>query len=348
MPGVFRARTVTTPSGTFGQIRIFTFSVNDPDAFVQELVRLIELLPQNGLIVDVRGNGGGHIFASEFALQTLTPRRVRPEPVQFINTPLNLTIARKHKDDPVGIDLGPWFLSMEQATETGSVFSAAFPITPEDQANAIGQRYHGPVVLVTDARCYSATDIFAAGFQDHTIGRIIGVDDNTGAGGANVWTHGLLKQLLEVPEPEATTPYRALPKQAGMRVSIRRTLRVGPQSGTPVEDLGVIPDVRHKMTKDDVLNGNVDLLARAGQELSAMPVRKLRVTATQSGANLTVQLQVSNLDRADIYVDGRPRGSMNISSASASLAVPGVPGASTVRVEGYSGGLLVAARTVAV
>jgi hypothetical protein len=39
---------------------------------------------------------------------------------------------------------------------------------------------------------------------------------------------------------------------------------------------------------------------------------------------------------------------MNISSASASLAVPGVPGASTVRVEGYSGGLLVAARTVAV
>jgi hypothetical protein len=102
------------------------------------------------------------------------------------------------------------------------------------------------------------------------------------------------------------------------------------------------------MTKDDVLNGNVDLLARAGQELSAMPVRKLRVTATQSGANLTVQLQVSNLDRADIYVDGRPRGSMNISSASASFAVTGVPGASTVRVEGYSVGVLVAARTVAV
>ena len=56
-------------------------------------------------------------------------------------------------------------------------------------------------MLVTDARCYSATDIFAAGFADHRIGPILGVDDNTGAGGANVWTQGLLKQLLEVPAP---------------------------------------------------------------------------------------------------------------------------------------------------
>ena len=38
-----------------------------------------------------------------------------------------------------------------------------------------------------------------------------------------------------------------------MRVSIRRTLRVGVEGGTPVEDLGVTPDVRHRMTRDDVL-----------------------------------------------------------------------------------------------
>ena len=61
----------------------------------------------------------------------------------------------------------------------GATFSLAFPITPEDDANAIGQIYTGPVVLVTDARCYSATDIFAAGFQDHSIGTVLGVDDNT-------------------------------------------------------------------------------------------------------------------------------------------------------------------------
>ena len=80
MPGVFRARSVTTSSGTFGHVRIFTFSVEDPAAFVNEFIRLITLLPQEGLILDVRGNGGGHIFASEFTLQTLTPRRITPSP----------------------------------------------------------------------------------------------------------------------------------------------------------------------------------------------------------------------------------------------------------------------------
>jgi len=349
MPGVFRARTVTTPSGTFGQVRVFTFNVDDPDAFVAEFIRLIELLPQNGLIVDVRGNGGGHIYASEFALQTLTPRRITPEPVQFINTPLNLKLCRRHKDNPVGIDLGPWFPSMDQATETGSTFSQALPITPEDGANAIGQRYHGPVLLITDARCYSATDIFSAGFQDHGIGPILGVDDNTGAGGANVWTHSLLKQLLELPTPDAASPYKTLPKNAGMRVSIRRTLRVGALSGTPVEDLGVLPDVRHKLTRADVLNGNVDLLNRAGQMLAGMPVRGLQVTATPGpGGSLTIQLNVANLQRADVYVDGRPRGSVDIAADAASLTLAGVPGASSVRVEGFAAGQLVAARTIAV
>src|SRR5690349_2764081 len=154
MPLVFRARSVVTASGTFGHLRIFTFSVQDPAAFVAEFVRLVELLPAGGLILDVRGNGGGNIFASEFTLQTMTPRRIVPEPVQFTCTPLNLEICRRHKDNPTHqIDLGSWFPSMDQAVETGAVYSSAFPITPVDGANAIGQRYFGPVVLVTDARC---------------------------------------------------------------------------------------------------------------------------------------------------------------------------------------------------
>ena len=121
--------------------------------------------------------------------------------MQFINTPLNLKIAKKHRANPVGIDLGSWFPSMDQALQTGAAFSGAFPITPVDGANALGQEYAGPVILITDALCYSATDIFAAGFKDHKIGPVLGVDDNTGAGGANVWTHALLKQLLDVPSP---------------------------------------------------------------------------------------------------------------------------------------------------
>jgi C-terminal processing protease CtpA/Prc len=345
MPMVFRARSVVTASGTFGHLRIFTFSVNDPDAFVREFVRLVELLPQEGLILDVRGNGGGHIFASEFTLQTLTPRPITPEPVQFICTPLNLALCRRHATNPTNqIDLGPWFPSMQQAVLTGSIYSSAFPITPPGGANALGQRYHGPVVLVTDARCYSATDIFAAGFQDHRIGPVLGVDGNTGAGGANVWTHGLLKALMEIPEPDPDTPYVPLPNGADMRVSIRRTLRVNDLAGTPVEDLGVVPDHRHELTRRDVLEGNPDLLDTAGALLAALPRRALRLTPSLAGGTLTVQVGTAGIERLDVYVDGRPRASADVPDGDTVLTVTGVPGAARVRVDGYAAGELVASR----
>ncbi len=349
MPGVFRAREVTTASGTFGHLRIFTFSVQDPIAFRDEFVRLAAALPQNGLIVDVRGNGGGHLHASEFTLQTLTPRRVEPEPVQFLATALNLALVRRHKDAAAGIDLGPWFASLDQATETGAAFSAARPITPLEGANQVGQTYHGPAVLVTDARCYSATDFFAAGWADHGIGPILGVDACTGAGGANVWTLQLLQQLMA---GDPASPYRSLPQGANMRVAIRRGLRVGALAGTPVEDLGVVPDQVHPLTRDDVLSGNKDLLDEAGEILAAMPVRRLDVAATLAGTTLTAQLTTVGLDRVDVYLAGRPVASPTVPAGptpgSTTVTVADASSGQQLRLEGFSAGELVAARRVTV
>lgn len=346
MSGVFSPRSVTTPSGEFAYIRIFTFSVNDPEAFIDEFIRLTELLPQNGLIVDVRKNGGGHIHASEGLLQVLTPVEITPEPTQFINTPLNGRICGRHKTNPTGqIDLGPWVDSIRKSVETGAIYSRAFPITSRDLANKKGQKYHGPVVLITDARCYSATDIFAAGFKDHQIGHILGVDTNTGAGGANVWTHGLLQALLKVPAPaDSDTPYKNLPNGAGMRVAIRRTLRVGEQSGTPVEDLGITPDSRHALTKDDLLNKNKDLINAAGNILKNMPLRLLKVTTSQAGSTLTIQGTTAGISRLDIYIDGRPMESRDINDGTHSINLDLPAGATQLGIKGYEDNIYVAAR----
>ena len=167
MPGVFAAREVTTSRGRFGYIRIWTFNVTDANAFVAEFVRLAELLPQNGLIIDVRDNGGGLIYAGEQLLQVLTPRAIEPERLQFINSPLTLRLCELNAPSTTvpGIDLSPWLPSMRRAVETGATFSASLPITDSGACNSIGQRYHGPVVLITSARCYSTTDIFSAGFR---------------------------------------------------------------------------------------------------------------------------------------------------------------------------------------
>lgn len=345
------ARVLETAHGRFGYIRIWTFAPVDPDedfdaflnGFIGEFGRLLEVLPPEGLILDVRGNGGGIITAGEGILQMLTPRRIEPERLQFTNTPLNLDMCRRWGPGS-GLDLSPWVTSLEQAVQTGAVYSQAFPITGDAEANAIGQRYHGPVVLITDARCYSTTDIFAAGFQDHEIGPVLGVDLNTGAGGANVWTHDLLSFLLDPQGPGQTTPYRPLPQGLRMRVAIRRNLRVGAMAGTPLEDLGVMPDEHHPPTRNDLLNGNADLFDRAGALLAGQAVRQLRAEVTnRAAAEVSLRITARGLTRLDVYADDRPVGSLDVSDGTTDIAVAAAnPG--ELLLEGFAGPELVAIR----
>ncbi|WP_394551733.1 S41 family peptidase [Agromyces sp. MMS24-JH15] len=330
-----KARTVTTTHGTFGHLRIFTFHMEDDgiDAFVNEVARLLGVLPPDGLILDVRGNGGGFVIASEFLLQFFTPRRIQPEPMQFINNRYTADLCAAVED------YRAWKDSIDESITTGAPFSSALPLYPEEVVNSVGQLYHGPVVLITDALCYSATDIFAAGFQDHEIGRVLGVDDNTGAGGANVLTHEALR------EDWTGGPLRALPAGAAFRVSLRRCLRVGARFGQPVEDLGVVPDEVHPITRRDVLQDNVDLMERAGAILAEGTVRVLDAELDGQGAGVTgLDLRTSAIDSVDVYVDGRPVATAVTQDGTTRIEFAAPAGGATLRVEGFASGVLVAAR----
>lgn len=352
MPEVFTAQEVTTSHGRFGHIRIWTFDVPDAEEFVEEFVRLAELLPQNGLVIDVRDNPGGLIYAGEQLLQVLTPRAIEPERLQFINNPLTLKMCEFNSPSKTvaGLDLSQWLPSMQRALETGSTFSASFPITTPEACNAIGQRYFGPVVLIISARSYSATDIFAAGFQDHEIGRILGVDGHTGAGGANVWEQDLLGRLLATSASSGQVPVpqiRALPKGASMRVAIRRSLRVGPQAGTELEDLGVVPDERHRMTRADILNKNVDLMEHAGALLASMPVIEMTVkVAPGVGDTLKIQVDTRNVDRLDFYLDDHPQSTSVIGEGNSVAVELTRKAAKVLQLKGFRRDKLVAARQI--
>ena len=67
-------------------------------------------------------------------------------------------------------------------------------LQPRAKKNLIGC-YKGDIVLVVNALCYSAADIFAASFQDHELGKVLGVHGHTGAGGATVMGHLELKDV---------------------------------------------------------------------------------------------------------------------------------------------------------
>jgi hypothetical protein len=307
LPTRLRAREVPTTAGSFGYIRIFNFEAPDTDEFVHEFIRLMELMPQNGLIIDVRNNGGGIIDNGQRLLQLFTPREIEPELFEFICTPLNLQVCRTGaKSD----DLAQWEDSIAQAVMTGATYSLGFPLTSKQACNDIGQRYYGPVVLIIDALCYSTTDMFIAGFRDHEIGKILGVNNNTGAGGANVWDHDDLLSLLG---RRADSPFKQLPGNAGMRVAIRRSIRRGASAGTPLEELGVVPDKLHRMTRDDLMSHNVNLINQAGTMLARKRVIKLNVEIeARAGRKAIIGVKSENISRLDLYINERPHKSLNV------------------------------------
>jgi hypothetical protein len=294
-------------------------------------------LPKKGLIIDVRGNGGGWIEFGERLLQFLTPREITPEPYQLIASPLTLEMTLSTSDP----ELKPWNSSLLESVTTGSIFSRGLPLTNIDDANDIGQIYHGPVILVTDALCYSTTDLFAAGFQDHQIGPVLGVDTNTGAGGANVVNYSDIQQIV------VGTKYKLedLPSGSDMRVSLRRNVRVGEHAGTPIEDLGIAPDIMYGLTRRDLLERNVDLYKKASEILAGMPVRQLDAVLTSKAGSLEINLITLGISRIDIYVDDRPVLSQDVTDGTSKLILDKLgTSAKLVKIIGLKGNEIVAAR----
>lgn len=248
-------RTLRFRGRSYGYLRIFSFNVSGARPFAEQIARIAAQAPAGGLIVDIRGNPGGHIPAAESALQVLHESPVVPVSFSLSTTRAALTLARSNPG------FRPWTNSIRAALETGEVYSQGFPLTDPEAITAGLPRHSGPKVLITDALSYSAADIFAAGFQDNGLGPVLGTAGRTGAGGANVWTHELLRVWL----PELLGE---LPRGAGFRVALRRATRARGNVDVPLEDLGVQADELHRLTERDVTGHNKDLLAAAAALLA--------------------------------------------------------------------------------
>jgi hypothetical protein len=342
-----RARIVRAEDGhEFGHLRIFSFHVEDLKAdgdvvddiigFLDEAARLLELMPKDGLIVDVRDNGGGFVVAAEYLLQMLTPNRIAPGLAQFVCTPTTAAFTEA-LDEMI-----PWRVSIADSVLTGAQYSSGIPLDSPEFINTAGQLYHGPVVLVTDALCYSATDTFAAGFQDNRVGPVLGVDTATGAGGAEVRTHSAI--LRDWPDG----PLRPLPGGADFRLSIRRTLRVGEREGQIVEDFGVMPDHVHRLTRRDLLEDNPDLMAAAIALLREGRARTLDVDdVAVDGSRLTLTVTTKALTGIDVYADDRPVAIAAVADGTTTHSFT-LPQAAEVlvRLLGFDGAKLSAARNL--
>ena len=330
LQGILRAAEVAGPGGPYGYLRIFTFDVPRTKAFLKEVARLLALLPQRGLIVDIRDNPGGVVVAAEMALQFFTPRAIEPVRFSMLATDFTRQFSRLEAQR---VEYEPWSDSLAAAVRNGELYSRALPITDPRKCNFVGQVYGGPVVLVADATTYSSGDLFSAGFVDNAIGPFVCVGRSTGAGGACVWDYAELSAAVagsSIALPE-------LPDGAGISFSLMRATRAGRSAGSQIEDVGVPAEPAHAvaMTRADLLEANRDLLAWCIGVLRKQPVTQLDCAIDP--ARRTLKLTTRNLDQIDISLDGRALAS-RAASPQSSVRLPA--GTRTIEVLGLRKGEL--------
>lgn len=322
LPDPQRLRPASNPNARFGYLRIKKFSLGNTlgDALVDEFRRILEqvMVPMapDGLILDIRGNPGGDIQVAESLLQMISPQAIEPANFHLANTATvrdflkglqnpdfsKLDAAAILKVIEVRKDLHDWIADGDKF-DPSSPLSPGHPLTDPAQANAIGRLYHGKCALLVDALSYSAADIFAAGFQDHEIGPVIGTDATTGGGGANVWSHSdLANHLVAIPNIPDPKP---LPREAGLSLAIRRATRVKKHAGQPIEDFGVKADVFFAAgCAEELLAGSQSVIQFACDYLLKPKDPQVRIKSFQRlEDHWEIEVEDSNLDFVQAYVD---------------------------------------------
>jgi hypothetical protein len=340
------------PDKRFGYIAVRGFSsagsADVAEDLPNEFARILKLLQPNapdGLLVDIRSNPGGDIVAAESMLQMLTPKPITPANFHLANTDATQKVLKIVASDASSYpELQAWAGRAENIPlPHGSPLIPGKPLTLA--ANAVGQVYQGPVVLLVDALTYSAADIFAGGFSDNGVGKVISPDPATGGGGASVWPHSDIVARL----PAGALNLETLPNGTAMSLAIMRSSRVGPNLGKPIEDIGVHPDVVHPRTLRDLVAPASDgLIRRACELLADMPVHRIEILdAQQMPAAMAVKLNVINLDRLEFTLDqdDAPILKANAAELAGPVMVPFHPGGfvpGQIVVRGFSGDELAA------
>jgi C-terminal processing protease CtpA/Prc len=254
-----------TPQGLFGMLRLDSFTPMNEVTATEIISGLLqnELASTQGLIIDLRGNGGGYLSYGEKMLQLFTPKPIQTTRFSMLATEANLDFLKVTQIAPDYVD------PMTKALSTHEEFTSPIALTSIADANSTGQAYTKPVIVLVDSSCYSTCDMFTAGMQDNGIAKVISTDVSTGGGGANVMVYSEFAKVYEdTKDKSAPNPFLDLPGGQDMRVAWRQASRVGLNAGKLLENTGVIADQTIKTTVADLVMRDSVILANLTNQLA--------------------------------------------------------------------------------
>jgi hypothetical protein len=233
---------------------------SDTDFIASLNKRMIEFKDTRGLIIDVRGNGGG----SQHAIQTLLPWFMKPgAPLKVINVAAYRLPVVPPKKNPAGYlglyGRGLFPLSSDVWSYSEALKLKAFQKTwaPKwkidpakfsdwhymaltHESNPAAGYYDKPVVVLMDAGCFSATDNFLGAFKGHPNVTLMGTASGGGSG-RMAWY---------------TLPH------SGTQLTLCQMVSFS-ADGQTYDGNGVLPDVVMEAKLDDQIDGRGDSVLEA-------------------------------------------------------------------------------------
>ena len=244
-------------------IRLYALASGDRTKFVNEVIAPIEARRAefDGVIIDVRSCRGGSIRIADQLTARCAGRPIERIKGQFRNTRLNEAYCRRRANK---IKMyRAWADSIRTRAAEGLLYSAALPFAEEahlDPPPSAAGNGDIPKLMIIDQYTASAAEVFAAGFADHGLGEVLGVQPTT----AGACSHGVrLNKLMMEGVNDNNYPYDRESAIGRLKLSLCRLVRSGKNAGEIIEGKGVRADVIVPLTKNDVMGNNQDLLTAA-------------------------------------------------------------------------------------
>jgi tetratricopeptide (TPR) repeat protein len=235
-------------------LRIPSFAVARADALANFVQEQLLGLRSAGLVVDLRGNGGGSLVAAELIVQLLAGRSVDPPTFEVRGTEyLRRILAADH-------DLEK--LRPGDALPNAETHAIRVHLAPETDASTSRP---DRVLLVVDAGCAGATEFFIARFVDLNLGPVLSSSRRLALIG------GVTCDVAR-PSRHGLRGFPPQPVAASIQVTIARLLRGG-RDGRSLQERPVVPDEIYFPTRGDVTGDEEGLFDLAQRMLSKLSER---------------------------------------------------------------------------
>ncbi|WP_084187047.1 S41 family peptidase [Andreprevotia chitinilytica] len=293
------------PKGNVAYLGISRFQPinDDADQSLNIIAHLLreQLADTNALLIDVRNNGGGDNQYVDKLLQIFTPGPAHTNAVRLLNTKLNAQFLNQD----VFRAFQPKLVKLiDEAAKTNNTYTQTTTELSLEEANSLGQMYYKPVGILTNARSYSATEMFSCAMQDNGAATLYGEDPLTGGGGSNPIPHSVLAE-------NGPAWFKPLPGGVQMRFSWLQTIRDGYHKNELIEDEGCAADVNVPRTFSDLTNGDKTQLDKITTHLLSKPpprslfkfVHPVADVIEVEETTTNLDIQTAETEYVQVYVD---------------------------------------------